>query len=310
MRDIVDECFLLKNNNKKQARDKDIPYITTGWKNAIRAKIKAFTKYLHDRTQQNWEEKLEFRNEAVRQRIAIRQYWKKKTDELKENPRIFFYTFKPFLGSRKVVKGSDINLKIDGEIISNQENVAALLADHFATIADDIGDVNVRNSAESDLNNHLRVLQIKMAKFSEPMIESNPVNEAQVRRALESLNTRKSTGRDNVPSRVDAAKLALPLVNRYNSCITNCQWPSYWKKGEWTPVFKKEDPQNGGNYRPITVLRVVSKELEKFLSDQITTQFDSRLHPGITAYRIRHSCEITLISLIEAWKSSRDNRQL
>lgn len=46
---------------------------------------------------------------------------------------------------------TDINLKVDGKIISDQETVAEILADHFATIASDIGDVNLRNSSESDL---------------------------------------------------------------------------------------------------------------------------------------------------------------
>ena len=86
----------------------------------IRAKRRAFKKYLNERTQQNWEEKVKCRNEATRQRrIAVRQYWKKKTSDLKENPGTFFETFKPFLGSKKGVLGTDINLKVDGKIISN-----------------------------------------------------------------------------------------------------------------------------------------------------------------------------------------------
>ena len=36
--------------------------------------------------------------------------------------------------------GTDINLKVDSNIISNQETVAEVLADHFATIASDIGE--------------------------------------------------------------------------------------------------------------------------------------------------------------------------
>ena len=81
MQDIMDECFPQK---KKRVRDKDIPYMTTAWKNAIRAKRRAFKKYLNERTQQNWEEKVKCRNEATRQRrIAVRQYWKKKTSDLK-----------------------------------------------------------------------------------------------------------------------------------------------------------------------------------------------------------------------------------
>lgn len=68
----------------------------------------------------------------------------------------FLQPFKPFVRSRKGVKGSDINSKVDGKIISNRETV------DFASIADDIGDVNVRNASVSDLNNHLSVLHKKM----------------------------------------------------------------------------------------------------------------------------------------------------
>ena len=59
-------------------------------KNAIRARRKAFKRYLSDRKQKKWEDKQKNRNEAVRQRrIARRQYWKKETDDLRENPRNF-----------------------------------------------------------------------------------------------------------------------------------------------------------------------------------------------------------------------------
>ena len=74
-----------------------------------------------------------------------------------------------------LVWGGIINLKVDSKIINNQETVAEILADHFATIASDIRDVNLRNSSESDLNNHPSVLPIRMANSSKPMIKSNPV---------------------------------------------------------------------------------------------------------------------------------------
>ena len=68
-----------------------------------------------------------------------------------------------------------INLKVDRKIISNQEIVAEISANHFATTASDIGDVKLRNSSESDWNNHPSVLHIRMANSSKPMIKSNPV---------------------------------------------------------------------------------------------------------------------------------------
>ena len=48
---------------------------------------------------------------------------------------------------------------------------------------------------------------------------------------------------------------------------------------------------------------------EQLLGDQIIKQFDGRLGPRITAYRRRHSCETTLITLIEALKLALDNQQ-
>ena len=79
--------------------------------------------------------------------------------------------------------------------------------------------------------------------------------------------------------------------------LTEVLWPSNWKRGEWTPAFEKEDPQDSRNYRPRTVLPVVSKAFEQLLSDQISKQFDSRLDPRIKVYRKHHSCKTKLISL-------------
>ena len=118
--------------------------------------------------------------------------------------------------------------------IATKRLVAAILADHFATISSDIGDVKLRNSSETDLNNHPSVLQIQLANSSEPMIKSNPVCQVQVKNALKSLNPRKASGCDNLPARVlkcGAEKLAIPWANLYNSCITNRKWPSDWKRG-------------------------------------------------------------------------------
>ena len=72
------------------------------WKYAVRAKRRAAAKYHKNKTELHWELKWKCRNEATRQRrIAIKQYWKKKSDDLKANPRDFFGTFKPFLVSKK-----------------------------------------------------------------------------------------------------------------------------------------------------------------------------------------------------------------
>ena len=53
----------------------------------------------------------------------------------------------------------------------------------------------------------------------------------------------------------------------------------------------------------------MDKVFEQLISKQITSQFESRLSDCVTAYRKSHSCETTLVSLVEQWKLSRDGHQ-
>jgi len=50
------------------------------------------------------------------------------------------------------------------------------------------------------------------------------------------------------------------------------QWPCDWKKGDWTPVYKKEDKNAKENYTPVTVLSCVNKVFEHLLGNQVTTK--------------------------------------
>ena len=63
-------------------------------------------------------------------------------------------------------------------------------------------------------------------------------------------------GHDRVPNsilRLGSEELAPSLTTIYNNCIDACYWPSEWKKGEWTPVYKKDSIYEVKNYRPVTL---------------------------------------------------------
>ena len=232
--DIVDECFPLK---KMRVRSEDVPYMTTLWKNAIRAKRRAAAKYYKDKSAHNWEVKQRCRNEATRQRrIAIKQYWKKKANELTTNSKEFFKTFKPFLGSKTCTnKQAEINLKVNGTVVSDQTTVAETLASHFTTLANSIGGDRAQQS-EKQLCNHPSLARIRFNCQNEQAITVEPTNRTQVLCALESLKTSKATGNDAFPAKVlklGAKELATPLIKLYNSCISSGKWQSEWRRGEW-----------------------------------------------------------------------------
>ena len=76
------------------------------------------------------------------------------------------------------------------------------------------------------------------------------------------------------------------------------------------PVFKRDNPLLKENYRPISVLPVADEVFEQIVAKQLAGIFDHHLEQTLTAYHKTHSCETTLINLIEHWRLARDNKQI
>ena len=298
----------------KRVREKDLPYMTMEWKKAIRNKRKYAVQFAKNRTQENFELKKRYRNIASKERRkAISAYWRKASEELHSNPSAFYNTFKPFI-SDKVQESPEICLRTkDGTVMSNQPEIAELLANYFNTAASSIGGAHVNNLKESDHRDHSSVKAIRKA-YNGSRFEFTKFSQGEVTTAMEKLNPRKSCGWNRgIPPKLlkmVASGIAPSLTRLYNDCIDLCKWPSPWKLGEWTPAIKKGDTQEDKTYRPITSLITVDKIFEQLLSGQVTGKFDPTLYSRMTAYRKRHSCETTLIRLTEDWKQAIDRREL
>ncbi|XP_028405238.1 uncharacterized protein LOC114527742 [Dendronephthya gigantea] len=253
---------------KKRVRERDIPYMTPEWKQAIRNKRKFAIQFAKDRSPDNYELKRKYRNIATRERRkAIKSYWLRKSEELKSKPGEFFNTFKPFISS-KTKDTNVICLKSDDEEVEkDQKVVAELLADHFNTVAANIGGNHVINLSENDHRNHSSIRIIE-SKHRGNKFEFNDFSKEEVQSALENLNLRKSYGWDVTALPKLLKGMAPSLTRLYNKCINSGEWPSEWKRGEWTPVFKKGNRQDKMNYRPITSLICVNKIFEQILSKQ------------------------------------------
>ena len=97
---------------------------------------------------------------------------------------------------------------------------------------------------------------------------------AEVQNALENIDARKSPGWDGLSPKIlkiIAKGLAPALTSMYNNCISLSQWPTQWKMGVWTPLYKREDRLDRKNYRPITTLTTIDKIFEHLLHRQVIT---------------------------------------
>ena len=90
-----------------------------------------------------------------------------------------------------------------------------------------------------------------------------------------------------------------PLTNSINACIQNQTFPNELKQADVTPIFKKGDPKVKSNYRPISILPLLSKIFEKILHLQLSKFFDTKLSKKLCGFREGHSTQHTLFHLIK-----------
>ncbi|XP_057302789.1 uncharacterized protein LOC130636955 [Hydractinia symbiolongicarpus] len=93
-----------------------------------------------------------------------------------------------------------------------------------------------------------------------------------VERELQSLKRKKAAGWDNLPPGIlkDAATvLSGPLAHIINLSLQTATVPTEWKIAKVTPIYKGGDTKDCGNFRPISVLPVLSKILEKAVHKQL-----------------------------------------
>ena len=133
----------------------------------------------------------------------------------------------------------------------------------------------------------------------------------EIEKELISLNPKKANTHENIPAKIlkQSAEICKEnLTQIFNKTIIECKFPDELKLADVTPIYKKNDPNNPKNYRPVSVLPVTSKIFERILHKQLSLYLDKFLSPYLCGYRKRFSTQQALLSLIENWKKSLDNK--
>lgn len=130
---------------------------------------------------------------------------------------------------------------------------------------------------------------------------------------LRGVDPQKATGSDNVPGILlhkCAATLSPSLCQLFNASLASGTVPALYKLSVISPLYKSGDASQASNYRPLSLLPIVSRLLEKVVHQQLTAYLtEHNLLPETQfAYRAGHSTEDALVLAVNRWRQAKHDR--
>lgn len=134
-----------------------------------------------------------------------------------------------------------------------------------------------------------------------PFVVPYVFKKAEIEEMLAAICTRKSTGSDGIPAIAWiklSSVLSEPLCHIFNTCMITANLPSKWKTAHVVPVPKTQKPTLY-NTRPISLLPLPARLLERKLIKWYSSDFSQRSDSNQFAYRKKGSTTCALIQLTE-----------
>ena len=128
-----------------------------------------------------------------------------------------------------------------GEIVTNNKKMADLMNYRFSRLGDYFGKNQPHNYCKKNDNNNFYF------RF---------ITSQECRTQIMKLSVHNPLGPSSIPAwalRDGCSELVEPLTMIFNSFISQSSFPTVFKKAIVTSVYKKDDPENPDNYRPISI---------------------------------------------------------
>ena len=163
------------------------------------------------------------------------------------------------------------------------------------------------NDAEGTINNNISLLST--FEFSAVSEESKFTPNYVI------LKKTKSTGLDMIPARIlkiTANIIASSMPWIFNLSLKKGTFVDEWKKAWVLPIYKSGNRSNCENYRPISILPVISKILERCVFNQLYNFLNenSLLSKHQFGFRPKNSTLTALIQMCDELHQNLDNSKL
>ena len=297
-----DECFPMRVVKFNPKRHKKTPWITDDIIKSINVRNKLYKKLKQCRS--NAFNYTEMQANFNRYRNDLK---KAITHAKRSHYKTLFERFKFYMKKTWSIISENLNKNVRNPIPDKMTINGVdccdkqVIADNFNSFFASIGEQNARNITEEHGNSSYRdYLTDRIdSQFIFRTIDNNYTIQI-----IKSIKTSRSTGHDGISSEL------LKLINNdISACITliinqsikSGIFPDGLKIAKVIPIYKKDDKRFIKNYRPISVLPVISKVFETVICDQLCEYFSSKnlLCSQQYGFRKNSSTELAALEVID-----------
>ena len=160
--------------------------------------------------------------------------------------------------------------------------------------------------------NHPSIISIRRFRHQVSNFNFSCIDKNTVLKEIRGLSTTKASQDNDLPVKIlkeNADYFAEFICIQFNDSVNSSKFPSSFKCANITPIFKNESRNHKTNYRPVSILPIVSKIFEKIMSNQLLPYFQkipSKFQCGFwKGFNTQHC----LLLMFEKWKHAVDNKK-
>ncbi|MGK2862648.1 MAG: RNA-directed DNA polymerase [Chitinophagaceae bacterium] len=298
IKNYYEQSFPLTRMSRRASKDKKWITTSKGLKISIKHKNKLYEKWILTKnptdeivykTYKKYYEKIAYKAEVA--------YYNNQFD-LKSNTIKKLWVNLNNVCSAKKKKSYNVidNVNIDGRDISDPNLISNAFNDYFCSVG-------------NNLVNNLPVTTSVYNSFMQNMVSDSifveSVNEEELLKLIDSMKDGKSCGADNISPRLikeNKSLLCQRMMYIFNLSLMKGVVPSNLKIAKVIPIFKKGDAKLITNYRPISLLSIFNKLLEKLVYKRLDSFISKHniLYKYQFGFRKNHSTSQALIEVIDS----------
>ena len=139
-----------------------------------------------------------------------------------------------------------------------------------------------------------------------------PTTPDEIIKIIKFFSNNKSAGPNSLPTSIlknCADVLSFPISYLVNLSFTTGEFPNLCKIAKGIPLFKKGDPLDCCNYRPISLLSTFSKIFEKCVYKRVYSFLEKNnlIFKRQFGFRSGYSSNHTIVNVVESIKKYIDN---